>query len=77
MVPNGSITWNACSGRFDGSKQKQIAADIDDAGLHALQRVGDLHHRAAVALDELDLVLVRSATRFVTSGTKKFCIRLT
>ncbi|MNC85317.1 hypothetical protein D3C83_09080 [compost metagenome] len=23
MVPNGSITWNACSGRFDGSKQKQ------------------------------------------------------
>jgi hypothetical protein len=23
IVPNGSITWNACSGRFDGSKQKQ------------------------------------------------------
>jgi len=23
IVPNGSITWNACSGRFEGSKQKQ------------------------------------------------------
>ena len=23
IVPNGSMTWNACSGRLDGSKQKQ------------------------------------------------------
>ena len=23
MVPKGSITWKACSGRFEGSKQKQ------------------------------------------------------
>ena len=23
MVPKGSITWKACSGRLEGSKQKQ------------------------------------------------------
>ncbi len=33
-----------------------VAADVDDSALHALERVGDLHHGAAVALDELDLV---------------------
>ena len=33
-----------------------VAADVDDAGLHACERVGDFHHRAAVAFDELDFV---------------------
>jgi hypothetical protein len=34
-----------------------VAADVDDAALHALERVGHLDHRAAVALDEIDGVL--------------------
>ena len=33
-----------------------IAADIDNAGLHTFERIGDLHHGAAITLDELDLV---------------------
>jgi hypothetical protein len=44
-------------GQVGRLEAEAIAADVDDARLHALQRVGDLHHGAAVALDELHLVL--------------------
>jgi len=41
----GEWTWRSASNRSD------------DAGLNGFQGVGDLHHRAAVAFDELNLVL--------------------
>ena len=35
---------------------KAIAADVDDAGLYAFQRVGDLHHGATIAFYELNFI---------------------
>jgi hypothetical protein len=40
-----------------GLEAEAIAADVDDARLHAFERVGHLHDRSTVPLDELHLVL--------------------